>query len=133
MLGITSFFLLAIQVLRWDLTFATGFSAKNLLIYLVAVFLALRMVIGRTSVTAAGPMQAAFLILIGYAIFTWLIAALVIQYPSYDLIASAIRLKASLLDYFIFFVVHFIGRSSHFGLLHLIGGIGPLSVRTRSI
>ena len=53
LLGITSFFLLATQVLRWDLTITTGLSAKNLVIYLLAIFLGLRMVIARTSVTAA--------------------------------------------------------------------------------
>jgi hypothetical protein len=41
-------------VLRWDLTITTGLSAKNLVIYLLATFLALRMVIGRTSVTPPG-------------------------------------------------------------------------------
>ena len=37
MLGITSLFLLAIQVFNLDLTITTGFSAKNLVVYLVAV------------------------------------------------------------------------------------------------
>ena len=49
MLGITSFVLLAIQVLRVDLTYTAGLSAKNLIIYLVAVVVGLRMVIARTS------------------------------------------------------------------------------------
>ena len=53
-------------MLRWDLTITTGLSAKNLVIYLVATFLALRMVIARTSIMAAAPMQAAFLIQIKF-------------------------------------------------------------------
>jgi len=112
LLGITSFFLLAIQVLRWDLTLATGLSAKNLTIYLVATILALRMVIARTSITAAGPLQAAWMIQIGYALFTWLIAALVIQYAGYDLVASGIKLKSSLIDYYVFFLVFLFGVTS---------------------
>lgn len=109
MLGITSFFLLATQVLRWDLTLTTGLSAKNLVIYMLATFLALRMVIGHTSVTAAGRMQAAFLLQIGYAIFTFLIAALVIKYQAYDLVDNGIKLKGGLIDYFIFFLVFLFG------------------------
>jgi len=99
-------------VLRWDLTIATGLSAKNLVIYLVAIFLALRMVIGRSSIVAAGQMQVAFLVLIAYAVFTWLIAALVIKFPGYDLLESAIRLKSSLVDYYIFFLVFLFGVQS---------------------
>jgi len=109
LLGITSFFLLATQTLRWDLTLTTGLSAKNFLIYVLATFLALRMIIARTSIMAAGRLQAAFLVQIGYAIFTFLIAALVIKYQNYELIDNAIKLKGGLVDYFIFFLVFLFG------------------------
>lgn len=109
MLGIASFFLLTTEVLRWDLTITTGLSAKNLVIYMLATFLALRMVMARSSVMAAGPMQGAFIIQIGYAIVTWLIAALVVEYQGYDLVASGIKLKSHLIDYFIFFLVFLFG------------------------
>jgi hypothetical protein len=109
LLGIISFFLLATDVLRWDLTITTGLSAKNFVIYLLAMFLGLRMVIARTSVMAVGSMQAAFLVQIFYAIFTWLIAALVVKYQGYDLIASGIKLKSHLIDYYIFFLVFLFG------------------------
>jgi hypothetical protein len=112
LLGITSFFLLATEVLRWDLTLTTGLSAKNLVIYLVAVLLALRMVVARTSITAAGTLQAAFLVQIAYAIFTWLLAGLVIGYQGYDLVESGIKLKSGLIDYFIFFLVFLFGVRS---------------------
>lgn len=109
MLGITSFFLLATEVLRWDLTFTTGLSAKNIAIYMVATFLALRMIVGRSSIMSVGKMQAAFMVMIAYAIFTWLVAALFIKYPSYDLVQSGIKLKANLIDYYIFFFVFLFG------------------------
>src|SRR4051812_12166900 len=101
--------MLAMQVLRWDLSLAAGLSAKNLIIYLVATFLGLRMVIARSSVTAAGPMQAAFLVQIGYALCTWLLAGLIIKYQGYDLVQTGIELKAGLIDYYIFFVVFLFG------------------------
>ncbi len=109
MLGITSFFLLATEVLHWDLTFTTGLSAKNVAIYLVATFIALRMIVGRASLMAAGRMQSAFIVLIAYAIITWVIAAVLIEYPGYQLVASGIRLKANLVDYYIFFAVFLFG------------------------
>jgi hypothetical protein len=109
LLGITSFFLLATQVLRWDLTLATGLSAKNVVIYMLATFLALRLVIARGSVVAAGQMQAAFLVQIAYAICTMLIAGLVIKYNGYDVVNSGIKLKSILIDYFIFFLVFLYG------------------------
>jgi len=112
LLGITSFFLLATEVLRWDLTITTGLSARNLVIYLLAVFIGLRMVIGHKSPRAAGGLQAAWMVLIAYAIFSWLIAALVIDYQGYDLIFSGIRLKRGLIDAFIFFLVFLYGVTS---------------------
>ena len=42
-------------MLRWDLTFTTGLSAKNLVIYLLATFLALRMVVGAHLGDGGGP------------------------------------------------------------------------------
>jgi hypothetical protein len=96
-------------VLRWDLTITTGLSAKNLVIYMLATFLALRMVVGRASINAVGPMQGAFIAQIGYAIITMLVAGLIIEYPGYDLIQSGIKLKSSLVDYYIFFLVFLFG------------------------
>ena len=113
MLGITSFFLLATEVLRWDLSLTAGLSAKNLVIYLLAVFIGLRMVVQRTPLVAAGGLQSAWLILIAYAAFTWLIAGIVINYQGYNLIESGIKLKTGLFDPFIFFLVFLFGvRSS---------------------
>jgi hypothetical protein len=99
-------------VLRWDLTITTGLSAKNLIIYLLAVIVGLRMVIARTSVIAAPGLQAAWLVQIGYAMCTWLVAALIIKYPGYDLLASGILLKSGLVDYYIFFLVFLFGVES---------------------
>ena len=111
MLGFTAFLLLATEVLRWDLAIAMGLSARNLIIYLMAVIIGLRMVVGRTSLVAAGGLQAAWMVLIAYAMLTWLIAALVIDYTGYDLVLSGIKLKRQLFDPFIFFLVFLFGVS----------------------
>jgi O-antigen ligase len=108
-LGFAALFLLATDALNMDLSLLPGVSAKNLIIYMIAVVLALRMVVGRGSIMVAGQMQGAFIIQIGYAIVMWLVAALLIQYPYYDLIASGIKLKTGLIDHYIFFLVFLFG------------------------
>jgi len=54
-------------------------------------------------------MHASFIVQIGYALVTLLVAAMVIDYQSYDLIESGIRLKATLVGYYIFFLVFLFG------------------------
>jgi len=122
-LGLAALFLLATDALNWDLSLLPGLSAKNLIIYFIAVLLALRMVVGRQSVTAMGQLQGAFIVQIAYAIVTWLIAALLIQYPHYDLMASGIKLKAALIDYYIFFLVFLFGVTTAEDSIKVIKGL----------
>jgi hypothetical protein len=122
-LGFAALFLLATDALNMELSLLPGMSAKNLIIYMIAVVLALRMVVSRTSVTAVGQMQGAFIIQIGYAIVTWLIAALVIRYPYYDMVASGIKLKSGLIDHYIFFLVFLFGVHTSEDALKVIKGL----------
>lgn len=108
-LGFAALFLLATDALNWELSLLPGVSFKNFIIYFVAVMLALRMVIGRHRVTDMGPMQVAFIVLIAYAIVTWLLAGIVIGYEHYDFFAAALSLKSRLIDNYLFFVVFLFG------------------------
>lgn len=122
LLAVTLLFLLATDVLSWDLTAGTGsgLSAKNGILYVLAVFLLLRMVVARTPLADMRAMYVAFAVLIGYALITWLIAGVLVRYPDYDLVDSAIRLKSGLIDNFIFFVVFFLGIRSSADALFVI-------------
>jgi hypothetical protein len=122
-LGFAALFLLATDALNMDLSLLPGVSAKNAIIYLIAVVLALRMVVSRSSVMAAGQMQGAFIIQIGYAIVTWLIAALLIRYPFYDMVASGIKLKSGLIDHYIFFLVFLFGCHTSEDAMKVIKGL----------
>jgi hypothetical protein len=122
-LGLSALFLLATDALNINLSLLPGVSAKNLIIYCIAVFLALRMVVGRRSVSDMGQMQGAFIALIGYAIVTWLIAALIVNYEHYDLIASAIQLKSGLIDCYIFFLVFLFGVQTPEDAVKVIKGL----------
>jgi len=122
-LGLAALFLLATDALNMDLSLLPGVSAKNLIIYFIAVVLALRMVVSRGSIMAAGQMQGAFITQIGYAIVTWLVAALLIQYPHYDLFGSAVRLKGGLIDHYIFFLVFLFGVRTTEDAMKVIKGL----------
>ncbi len=110
----TILLLLGIDVFNIDLTFATGsgLSAKNAILYMLIVFLLLRMVVTRTGSFDARPVHLAWGVLMGYAILTWVIAGVLIGYDRYDLVESAIRLKSGLVDFYIFFLVFFLGTRS---------------------
>lgn len=100
------------EVFRWDVSMGPGLSVKNAILYLIAIVLMFRIAVVRNAKLDAGPIHACFAVLIVYAIATWLIAALIVEYPRYDLITSAIHLKGSLIDYFIFFLVFYHGTST---------------------
>lgn len=122
-LATAALFLLATDALNLDLSLLPGLSAKNLLIYLIAVFLALRMVVGGQSVMAARQQQAAFIAQIGYAIVTLLVGTLIIQYPRYDFMDSFIKLKGTLIDQYIFFLVFLFGVRTSADAIRVIKGL----------
>src|SRR5690349_13413583 len=108
-LACAAWFLLATDALNLELSILPGLSAKNLLIYLIAVLLALRIVMGRDSIMIARKQQGAFIVQIGYAIITLLVGTLIIDYPRYDFVDSFIKLKGTLIDQYIFFLVFLFG------------------------
>lgn len=108
-LAIAALFLLATDAVDYELTLIPGLSVKNIVVYMLGTLIALRMVVTRQSVMVAGQMQVVFVVLILYAVITWLVAALVIEYPRYDMYTSAIRLKNGLVDHLIFFLVFLFG------------------------
>lgn len=97
------------DVLGLDMSLAPGLSVKNAFVYVVAVALLFRIVLEGESRLDLAIVHAWFVVLIGYAILTWLLAALVIEYRRYDLVDSAILLKAELLDAAVFFFACFHG------------------------
>lgn len=100
------------DVLRLDVSAGPGLSLKNAMLYLVAGVIVLRMVSRRDGRFDLPRLQIAFLVLIGYAIVTWLLAWQVIQYDNYPGPANGILIKSTLADYYIFFLVCFYGLRS---------------------
>lgn len=122
-LATTALFLLATEALNLELSLLPGLSAKNLLIYLIAVMLAMRLVVGRGSVMDAGKLQGAFIVQIGYALITMLVGVMLIQYPRYEFFDSFIKLKGTLIDQYIFFLVFLFGVQSGDEAIKVIKGL----------
>jgi O-antigen ligase len=97
------------DILNIGLSLAPGLSAKNAVIYLVALCLAFRMVTRGGYRLQLPVIHLWFVVLIGYATVTWLVAGLIIHYQNYELIGGGIGLKNELIDYAIVFGLFFYG------------------------
>lgn len=86
------------DVLQVQMSLAPGLSVKNLLLYWIVFALLARIVVSGELRAQLPALQAAFALLIGYAMASWVVAGLVIHYPRYDMIQSGISLKGLLID-----------------------------------
>lgn len=92
-----------------NLSLGAGMSAKNLLVYMGAGWLLLQRAGAPPAEVELRTTRICFMVLIAYAAVTMFIASGVIHYRGYDLFDSAMALKISLIDSFVFFMVFFYG------------------------
>jgi hypothetical protein len=92
-----------------SLSLGAGLSVKNLLVYTGAGWLLLQSAQGRPVKVELQTIQTCFAVLILYAALTMFIAGGIIHYPGYKLTDGAIALKASLIDWLVYFLVFFYG------------------------
>jgi len=116
------------NIFSLDLSIAPGLSAKNAVLYIAASFIAFRFVVSRNFQMEMGKFVAFYLVFIAYAIATWLVAGLFIEYKGYSLLKSGLGLKTILVDPLIFFLTFLFGtRNSEDALkilkVILIGGV----------
>jgi O-antigen ligase len=107
-----AFFLVTSNTFSLDLSLAPGLSAKNAILYLVLLFIVVRAVVARDGRIQLTEIHLTFGLLIGYALLSVFVAAMVVEFPRYELTEAIIRLKSVLLDQFIFFLVFFHGARS---------------------
>lgn len=103
------FFLVITDAFSLELSVATGLSVKNGFLYLIALFLAFRALVNRGEGLQMRGIHIIFTVLIGYALFSIFAAVLLVHYPHYHLTDAVVRLKSTLVDQFIFFLVFFHG------------------------
>jgi O-antigen ligase len=112
LLSLLIIILVASQTFSIDASLAPGLSVKNAFLYVIAAGLVLRIVVSGQFKTSLVGLQMSFVFLVAYAIVSWLIALLVIQYPGYELVNSIIQLKVDFIDHAIFLIVFFYGVQS---------------------
>jgi len=95
------------DVFDLQLSLGPGLSAKNALLYVIAGALAFKITMQHSFTLELRALHACFVVMITYAILSYLAAKFVVDYQHYNLVASGIRLKATLLDRAIFFLVFF--------------------------
>jgi O-antigen ligase len=116
------------NILQVDLSLAPGLSAKNAVLYIAGSFIVFRLAVSRNFKLEMGQFIAVFIAFLLYAIATWLVAGLFIEYKGYSLLESAIILKGNVLDQLIFFLTFLYGTLNSQDAIRtlkviLIGGV----------
>jgi len=111
-LATLTLFLTLSSVFSWDPGPAPGVKIKNFLLYMLIMGLVLSYANGHKFKIQLQSMNVAFIVLIGYSIFTYLAIVLFIDYPRYDMLTSAFDLKNRGVDYLLFFLAFFYGARS---------------------
>jgi len=95
------------DVFDLSLSLGPGMSAKNALLYVIAGALAFKISMQHSFTFELRALHVCFVVLITYALFSFLAAKFLVNYEHYNFVASGIRLKATLVDRAILFLVFF--------------------------
>jgi hypothetical protein len=101
--------LMAGDVFGWNQSLAPGLSVKNAIIYVAALMLAARLIFSGGMKLELPSIHVWMVVLVAYAVLTWLVAGFIIHYKSYKVILAGIDLKAQLIDYFVVFALFLYG------------------------
>lgn len=99
------------SIFDWDPGPAPGVKLKNAILYLLVLGLVLRFSLDRRFKIQLPAIQIVFGVLVGYAILSYLVVVLVVQYPRYNVVGNALLLK-NVVDQMFFFLVFFYGLRS---------------------
>ena len=97
------------NIFSLDMGLAPGLSVKNGILYIATSLIVFRAVVSGNFKMEMGNFVACYVALIGYAILTWVIVGLFVQYKSYNMLLSGITLKNTLVDPLIFFMTFLFG------------------------
>lgn len=84
-----------------------GVSFKNLFIYLGFVVVVVRGMKSSRIRLELRTLHVTYLLLVAYAVLTWIIASYVVHYDNYPAIDNGMMIKTGLLDYYVMFFVFF--------------------------
>ncbi len=97
------------MLLGFDMSLATGFSFKNLILYVLFLFLVVRKAVNRSqeNILSIKIIYILFITLIILALFSWILASLGWVVPNFDKWKSAIAVKNQLIDHILFFYIFY--------------------------
>jgi O-antigen ligase len=88
---------------------APGLSTKNAFLYLVSLGIAIDAAIHRNRHIELLSVIAPYALCIFYALFTWLVIVLILDYPGYNAFGTLITLKGGVADHLLMLLVFFYG------------------------
>ncbi len=106
------FVLFTATTLNFDLSLAPGLSVKNAFLYLIFAALALDAALTRRHKLEIMPVLAPFALYAYYAIASWVVVLLLLDYQSYSARTSAIALKSQVVDHFMVLLIFFYATRS---------------------
>jgi O-antigen ligase len=126
--------LMGMQTFSVDASLAPGLSLKNAMIYVMALVLAGQYVLSGKFQLQMLTVHVVFVLLIFYALFSWLVLAFVIRDPAYGAIRGAMALKTDLVDQFVVFLLFFFGvrtlKDANFVVRMFLAGVGLANLVT---
>lgn len=109
LLALLFFVMLGAILLDLDLSLAPGLSVKNAFLYLILVGIIVDTALKRNRELEMLSFSVPFALCIFYAIFTWVMILVLIDYPRYDPLRAFVNLKSNLGDHLVVFLVFFYG------------------------
>lgn len=103
------FVLLAADTLGLNLSLAPGLSVKNGMLYAILAWLAIEAALKRNRDLELLSVIVPYGLCVFYALVTWLVVVLIIDYPTYSALQAFISLKSALADHLIVLLVFFYG------------------------
>ncbi len=109
LLGLLIILFTACDIFSVDLSLGHGVSAKNAMLNLIALVLAIRIVLRGSFKLEVPIIVISYVVMFVYALFSIFVASMVIEYPHYKLVGSAVSLKQEVLDPALMLLTFFYG------------------------
>jgi len=97
------------EALGLNVSVAPGVSTKNALLYLLFSWIAIETIVARNRKFICRSVVIPFSVLLGYAMFSWLVVVLIVDYANYDALKNAIGLKSQMADSLLMLLVFMFG------------------------
>lgn len=105
------FVLFASRTLGFDLSLAPGLSVKNAFLYLIFASLAIEAALTRRKKLELLPVFVPYAVYVYYAVMSWIVVLLLVDYQGYDLRPTLISLKSGPVEHLLVLLIFFYGTS----------------------